>query len=402
MNAPFIRTFAICLTVFTFLAGLRAAEDEPSFSATETRRLNRRLLRLEPNRWEKIHTQQKTDKVQFLRQGHGGGCFDSKRGVVILFGSNTHGKDWKNSPFFFDPVENEWTQAYPDDPFETYAVNEEGIPVAGKDGDRPWAMHTFGAVEYDPQRDEMIVSIFDDHMKPGRFTNVTAELWPKIKKRPTWVFQRGENKWTPLPCEGVSFFPCCTTFDTDRGVVVGYGLNGIWELGGEPRRWTKTVEKPLVGWHNNAAYDSRHKAIIVFGTHQNGNDVIVYRPENKEHKKMPTPGERPPKDQHAPMAFEPEVGRTTVLVDRVKGEGKNAEGATETWLYDLGADAWTRIPTAELPFTCGMNYNLYYDCGHKVLLLVTGDYGRPTVVWALKLKLDANAEPPKTENGGAQ
>jgi hypothetical protein len=102
---------------------------------------------------------------------------------------------------------------------------------------------------------------------------------------------------------------------------------------------------------------------------------------------MPTPGKRPPKDQHNPMAFHPGAGRTVVLVDHVlERDGRRVTKAqTETWLYDLGEDAWTRVETATLPFACGMNYNLEYDPAHDVLLLVTGGYRRPTAVWALKL-----------------
>ena len=35
----------------------------------------------------------------------------------------------------------------------------DGLPVAGDDGDHPWAMHTFGAVVYDTARDEMVAPV---------------------------------------------------------------------------------------------------------------------------------------------------------------------------------------------------------------------------------------------------
>ena len=44
------------------------------------------------------------------------------------------------------------------------------------------------------------------------------------------------------------------------------------------------------------------------------------------------------------------------------------------------------MPTATLPAGCGMNYNLEYDPHHRVLLLVTGTYGQPTTVWALRVE----------------
>ena len=104
-----------------------------------------------------LHEQKPGDAVKFKTQEHGSGCFDIKRGRIVLFGSNTHGKDWNNSPMIFDVAKMEWTRVYPNDSKETYKANADGLPVAGEKGDHPWAMHTFGAVEYDPKRDEMVV-----------------------------------------------------------------------------------------------------------------------------------------------------------------------------------------------------------------------------------------------------
>ena len=94
------------------------------------------------------------------------------------------------------------------------------------------------------------------------------------------------------------------------------------------------------------------------------------------------------------MAFEPRIGRTVVVVDRVLAppgataeQKRKAERQAEVWLYDLGADAWRQVASATLPFGCEMNYNLEYDPHHKVLLLVTGGYGQPTAVRALRIEL---------------
>jgi hypothetical protein len=57
-----------------------------------------KLLSLPPNTWVKLHEQQPGDAVRFQRQEHGGSCFDTRRGQLVLFGSNTHGRDWTNSP----------------------------------------------------------------------------------------------------------------------------------------------------------------------------------------------------------------------------------------------------------------------------------------------------------------
>jgi hypothetical protein len=332
-----------------------------------------------------LHVQQPDDDGSFRRQGHGGSCFDVKRGRLILFGSDTHGSNWENSPLVFDPVGTNWSRLYPFDSPETYHVNEDGIPVAGKKGDHPWAMHTFGAVVYDPQRDEMVVASYPAHMVPGRFTNALEKVWPKARQHPTWVFDLASETWRPLDCKPIHFFPYCAAYDSDRKAILGHRPDGIYELSGEPREWKRLTQRTFLrGWHTNCAYDAKNKALVVFGHNENRNDVEVFFPATGEHRLMPTPGKRPPKDQHNPMAFDPAIGKTVVVVDRSVEDGSRT--VAETWLYDLGEDSWSQLTTATLPFGCGMNYNMEYDPSHECPLLVTGGYRQQTAVRALKVR----------------
>ena len=193
------------------------------------------LRQLSPNTWVRIHQQTPDSPGRFARQEHGGSCFDAKRGRLVLFGSNTHGRNFDNSPRIFDPALAAWSQPYPDDAFESYAVSAEGVAVAGAGSAHPWAMHTFGAVVYDSSRDEMVVAIFDEHLIPGRFTDKFRDLWPAIRRRPTWTYQFASGRWEPLPGDGANCFPYCATYDSDRRAVVAVRPDGIHELAGEPR-----------------------------------------------------------------------------------------------------------------------------------------------------------------------
>jgi len=369
------RIVSLALVIFIFTL-TTFAEDVNLKSPT--------LAKQEVNVWVKIHQQKKGDTLTFQRQAHGGSCFDSKRGQLVLFGSNTHGKEFTNSPLLYDVFKNEWSRMYPNDAFETYTVTDVGLPVCGANADHPWAIHTFGTVNFDASRDEMVVACFDDHLVPGRFTSAFKTLWPQIKLKPTWTFNFEKKKWTPLPCEGVSFFPHSTAYDSDRKVIIGYLGGKIYELDGEPREWKQMAKGGAFGWHNNCAYDAKNKALVIFGSNENSNDVGVYVTANKEYKKMPTIGERPPKDQHNPMEYHPEIEKIVVLVDRTKAKDAAENDSTETWLYDLKKDEWSQIKTATLPFACGMNYNMEYDPNNNALLLVTETSGG-TSVWALKL-----------------
>ena len=185
-------------------------EDYTSLNAAFAHRA--RLRSLPIGEWVTLHEQSVADAVFFFRRNHGGSTFDTKRGQLILFGSDTHdygdkwGKNWSNSVFFFDPAIGEWSQSYPRDPVTTYTVNADGIPVAGENADHPWAMHTYGAVSYDAERDQVIVSSYPEHLEPGRFTYMLQEVWPQIRRHPTWIFDLQTNEW--MPC---IFWPMVNT-----------------------------------------------------------------------------------------------------------------------------------------------------------------------------------------------
>jgi len=256
---------------------------------------NPRLLALPAGRWVKIHQQAADDAVVFRRQSHGGSAYDSRRNQLVLFGSDSHGRDWTNSPLTFDLTTLQWHRSYPSDDVATYRVNADGLPVAGVAGDHPWAMHTFGAVVYDPAADVIIVASYPHHMVPGRFTNVLAELWPRVRRHPTWLFAPGTGTWTPLDGDAMHFAPYSVAYDSRRGVVLGYRDDGVYELSLQTRLWRKLVSPGLLNWGSNTAYDARHKALVVFGSHERGNEVVAYWPSSGRHRIMSTPATRAPR-----------------------------------------------------------------------------------------------------------
>lgn len=351
--------------------------------------LNPALLDLPAGRWVKIHQQRPGDAVVFERQRHGGSAFDTRRGQLVLFGSDTHDvppENWLNAPLIFDLNRLAWRRPYPDDPVSTYRVSADGLPVAGPQGDHPWAMHTFGAVTYDAAADAIVVASFPAHLEPGRFTAALEAVWPRIRRHPTWLWHPQTGRWQPLAEEAVHFFPYATAYDSRAKAVLGYRGDGIYSLGTAAGQWRRVVEGSLIGWGNSAVFDAKHGVLIVFGSHRRGNDLVAYDPATGVHRRMPTPGLRPPGGAYVPLAFHAAIGRTVALLGRPAGPGA-ASGTTETWLYDYARDAWARLGEADLPFEIGMNYNLEYDPGHGLLLLVaTPPETKLPAVWALNLR----------------
>jgi hypothetical protein len=357
----------------------------------QERTINQTLLDLIPGLWVEIHRQQAHDEIVFVRQAHAGSAFDTTRGRIVVFGSDTHGVDWTNTPLFFDVASLRWSRPYPNDEPSTYRVSNDGLPVAGIDGSRPWAMHTFAAVTYDRLNDQLVVASYPQHLEPGRFTDVMAHVWPKIRRHPTWLFHMSAERWRPLESAAVHFFPYATAYDSHRSVVIGYRPDGIYELpmSAANPSWRKVAPASHSAYHTNAVYDSRRRVLVVTGSHRLSDDVIIYDPASRRDQVMRTPGVRPPPFQHAPMAFHERKGVTVVLVDRALnpfGAPDRRRNRTETWLYDAAADAWSHLEGALLPFGVGMNYNLHYDGFHDILLLVADDPEGPTSVWALRVR----------------
>jgi hypothetical protein len=346
------------------------------------------LLNLPEGRWVKIHQQQPGDAVTFERQRHGGSTFDTRRGQLLLFGSDTHDvppERWLNTPLIFDLASLQWRQAYKPDPVSSYRVDGAGLPVAGPAGDHPWAMHTFGAVTYDPAADAVVVSSFPDHLEPGRFTDAVAAPWAQIKRHPTWVWHPATGRWEALPGVAVAFFANATTYDSPNQRILGYRSDGIYALDAAAGAWRIIVNGGLLEWGSNVVFDEAHGVLIAYGSHRGENDVVVFDPATGLHRKMPTPGGRPPGAAYVPMAFHAGIGQTVALLSRPPTQAA-PPGTTETWLYDYARDRWTHRESADMPFQIGMNYNLAYDPGYALLLLVATppDTALPAV-WALNL-----------------
>jgi hypothetical protein len=344
---------------------------------------NPRLLELPVGRWIKIHQQAPGDAVTFVRQSHGGSAFDSRRGRLVLFGSDSHGKDWTNSPLIFDLATLRWQRPYADDDVASYRIDSDGVAVAGPNANHPWAMHTFGAVTYDPAADRVVVASYPGHMEPGRYTNALADVWPSVRRHPTWLFDPGSGAWTALAGEPVHFFPYSIDYDSTRDVILGYREDGVYELSLASQEWRQVATPGLLGWGSNAVYDSAQQALVVFGSHANDNDVVAYWPATGRHRVMPTPGLRPRGAGYVPLAYHAALGRSVALID---GQTESGAPMAETWLYDLGRDQWERVATADLPFSVGMNYNLEYDPTDRLLLLVAAPPDEAVAVWALRLE----------------
>lgn len=348
-----------------------------------------RLPDLQPNTW---HLLAQLDQTDWRRQAHAGIAYDSKRGTLLLFGSNTHGLDWDDTVHEFDPVTGRWETHYPSAPKESYRADAAGRAIAGNGRLLPWAMHTYDNIVYDPRLDAIIVSALPEH-------NPIRNSVPAAKIHPTWIYDLKTRQWRIFENNGKpypKFFAAASAYDSGRDVIAAYKW-GIWEIGPERDQWVKATGENHHQIHYSMDYDARHKKFVVFGDYHNSNTIWTYTPGARAGDKGTWEEKKPqgascPPGQHFPVAYDSVHGVLLLVVDNTafvedkKGRRKPTRrpSSSSSFVYDLEGNRCVRLPDADLP-PLGMNYMMVYDSLHKVFLLVTGDQGKPAAVWALKL-----------------
>ena len=348
---------------------------------------NSKLLRLKANLWLKLHDPAFFSGNVFTRQGHAGAAYDSKRGTILIFGSDTHGQNWDNQVHEFDPVQEKWTTHYPLAGKETYRADAKGRATAGKDRLLPWAMHTYDTVTYDPLLDALIVSATPDH-------NPMMGAVSGVKIHPTWIYLIASRQWRIFENNGKPYpnlFAAATVYDPVRQAIIGYHGGGVWEVGPERDEWKLADRVSHHGIHHNMEYDSINKKFAVFGEYRNMNDIWLYTPgvspglAGSWEKRIPK-GDIPPKSQSFPVAFDDARGIFLMVVDNPQSSTNQPTKArsSSTFTYDPKTNTSSRLPLGDMPHL-GMNYMMVFDKKHSVFLLVTGDWQTPTTVWALRL-----------------
>jgi hypothetical protein len=340
------------------------------------------LRNLPTNQWIKYHEEQPDD---WSRQGHAGMAFDTKRGTLLIFGSDTHGENWDNSVHEFDPRRKRWeTHQPPADP-KTYRTDAFGAPLAGATSPMPWAMHTYDAIEYHPVLDALVVMSTTEHTPGGAAVR-------SIKRQPTWIYDLSTRQWRQFDNgerASPSFFAGSSAFDEARGLIVAY-RHGVWELDTAAGVWRQASAERHHEMHHTMVYDRRRRALFVFGDYRPTNKVWRYQPGaaagEKGHWTLHQPkGDACPAGSIIPAAYAADQDVFVLVVDGAQPDSasEGGKGSATTCLYDPDSDTYTKLPAADLP-KIGMNFMMAWDPAHQVVFLLTGDWRGPVTVWAMK------------------
>jgi hypothetical protein len=377
--------------IFDFFDKTRQDEESISNREAKDKQLNKKLLNLNPNTWVKVHQPIFSD---WRRQAHAGIIYDSKRGTLLIFGSNTHKMDWDNSVHEFNPFTLKWTTHYPSALKETYRADNKGHAISGNDRLLPWAMHTYDNILYDPKLDSLVVNALPEH-------NYIKKRIPAVIIHPTWLYSLQTHTWSIFPNNDKpypKFFAGATEYDEARDTIVSYNNSGVWELGSKRDEWKKaTGGKHQI--HYSMVYDSKRKNFAVFGDYHNTNAVWIYTPGSGAGaqanwvKKEPD-GDFCTPDQAFPVAYDRDndvflliTRNRKKLIDK-KGRVKWGKAkSSSTYIYNPDTNKYHKLLDEDMT-TLRMNYMMTYDRFHKIFLLVTGDWRKPAEVWALKLEPD--------------
>ena len=343
------------------------------------------LLDLPANEWVRYH------ESDWWRKGHSGMAYDSKRGHLLVFGSDTHGEDWDNAVHEFIPVERRWVHHGSDAPKDTYRIDADGIPVSGEGKIQPWSMHTYDGVAYDPVTDSVLVVGAPDHNPIGkaisggrakpvwRYPLVYCDTLSGTLEQQQWeAIKPGSGKET-------GFFGAATAFDISRKRLMICG-GGLWE-------WPAGEEKidkvgPGIGClHRTMVFDSRRQDLYLFGAYKPSTQVWrlqrdLATDEPKSWLKLEPGGDAVPPYSTSPVAFDQENGVFLLVADN---PGTDSDSSS-TFVYDPVRNAYQKVPNAVLP-RVGMNFMMAWDAIHQVFFLVTGTWNTPTTVWAMRLDM---------------
>lgn len=85
---------------------------------------------------------------------HAGGVIDPATSILYFFGSDTHGDEWNNEVWSYDPASMTWARSDPEDAPAAYRYLDGRKTTATG---RPWAMHSFAMSAWDAARGRLVI-----------------------------------------------------------------------------------------------------------------------------------------------------------------------------------------------------------------------------------------------------
>ena len=181
-----------------------------------------------------------------------------------------------------------------------------------------------------------------------------------LNNSPVWAYDPARNSWRDLrPSPAPQPAPLrCASWDSDYQVAVVFGGEGSRDgtLVYDPytNTWTRMPPEVEPGPRSggNMAYDAARKLHILFGS-QFGDDPHTWAYDLRANRwRDMKPAIQPPTDRNDAVLAYDEANRVIVAVVRAVDRGQGGEveaGHLETWSFDAGRNAWTRMAPPREP-----------------------------------------------------
>ncbi len=366
------------LALALWLACLLSACEQTSDTEEQIENLFR-LRNLPANHWVEYHH---LSSGEWFRKSHAGMAYDSKRGSLWVFGSDTHDEDWDNRLHEFLPNQRKWIHHGENSAKSEYRSDENNLRVAGQQLIKPWAMHTYDGVAYDRVSDSLWVIAAPDHNPMVKSI--------KQAKNPIWRYDLSNHKWQAIAVENTALknmFGSAAAYDHHRQALM-FCNQGLVQLNSDDYSVNNIAKSPNC-LHRSLAYDSRNKALYIFGAYKRSQHVWkLIRDEMTDialnfQELIPT-GDMPLPYTKPPVAYDQQNGVFLLLIDDVDNESN----PSETYIYYPNGNYYVKLPNSGAP-RVGMNFMMAWSDLHQVFFLLTGNWDQGLTVWALRLDLAA-------------
>ena len=339
-----------------------------------------------PGQWVPVPTRGEAAPKVF----HGGATIIPERDLVIFFGSDTHAptkleKGESNAIWRLDLESRTWGQDYEQDPKSTYRVlpDNQTETTSG----RPWAIHTFAAVDWDPAVQRVIVVSGPLHARfdpKKRFPMFSRPNWWTDLMNSHWEYDLDARRWTRLETGAPNVFAGAVVRDSDRGVLVAHNGSATWELDRAAGKWVMYDAASRPGWHQNMVYDTYAGRVLLFGNNSGDTTLYSWDPERHAWSVTQTTGNVMPANGAA-IAYDTKNHVMLYVANDFKDQYSNPTGRAVTFLYHSAERRWERLGITS-PELFGMNYLTQYDPVRNVFLFFekTHDSGDRVRVWAFR------------------
>ncbi len=363
----------VTLTALVMVPGLTAAGPT----------LNPLLLQQTPGTWTRLPRSGAVHPERIPR--HAGGVIDPASSILYFFGSDTHGDEWNNEVWSYDPVTMTWAQSYPKDAPAAYRyLDGHKTTTTG----HPWAMHSFAMNTWDAARGRLVMGAWQMHYGPENLPDVKV---PPGAPESWWEYHPAGLAWTPVPrAPDLGLGHIC--YVPSLGRVIGFsGENAPVTLYDPEKRTFEAFlgfrGRSPDGYTLRTAYDGRRDRILLISWDRGPNvwafDLKAKRWSNLQVKN------RPPGDIYGSWDYDRSADVIVSLWPDDPGGGfDNESGKSRTFLVDLARGAYREVQTDPAPPYTGMSFRVFYDPRHQVTFAVEGN-----TVWSFKAPSLAGARP---------